>query len=334
MLKVPAPNEWQTRTQTLTVQGSADGTTFSTVVASANYTFNPASGNAVTINFGSATHRYWRVNVTANTGWPAAQISEFEIYGTSGTGTGGNLASGRTMSGSSVSQNYVASNANDGNQGTYWESVNNVFPEWLQVDLGASTSINRVVLKLPASGWATRTQTLAVQGSSNGSSFSDIVGSTGYVFNPASRNTVTINFTATSTRYVRLNITGNTGWAAGQISEFEVYGPTTPGDTQAPSTPGNLTFTEPANNQIRLAWNASTDNVAVTGYEIFRQRDVRHHRRGQRADVHGHPALDRHGDLHRARPRRRRERLRRAATRSPARASRAATPRRPPRPGR
>ncbi len=81
---------------------------------------------------------------------------------------------------------------------------------------------------------------------------------------------MTINFTATSTRYVRLNITGNTGWAAGQISEFEVYGPTTGGDTQAPSTPGNLTFTEPASNQIRLAWSASTDNVGVTGYEVFR----------------------------------------------------------------
>ncbi|GLX96458.1 discoidin domain-containing protein [Herbidospora sp. NBRC 101105] len=271
VLKVPGASAWQTRTQTLTVQGSADGNTFSTVVASANYTFNPATGNSVTINFGSATHRYWRVNVTANTGWPAAQISEFEIYATDGGGnTGGNLASGRTMSGSSVSQNYVASNANDNNQATYWESNNNVFPEWLQVDLGASTSVNRVVLKLPASGWATRTQTLAVQGSTNGTSFTDIVGSAGYTFNPASGNTVTINFTATSTRYVRLNITGNTGWAAGQISEFEVYGPTTPGDTQAPSTPGTLSFTEPAANQIRLAWGASTDNVGVTGYEIFR----------------------------------------------------------------
>ncbi len=79
---------------------------------------------------------------------------------------------------------------------------------------------------------------------------------------------MTISFTATTTRYVRLNITANTGWPAGQISEFEVYGPST-GDTQAPTAPTNLAFTEPQTGQIRLTWNASTDNVGVTGYDIY-----------------------------------------------------------------
>ncbi|WP_345485108.1 CARDB domain-containing protein, partial [Planotetraspora phitsanulokensis] len=73
---------------------------------------------------------------------------------------------------------------------------------------------------------------------------------------------------ATTTRYVRLNITGNTGWPAGQISEFEVYGPVT-GDTQAPSAPSNLSFTEPGSGQIRLTWGASTDDVGVTGYDVY-----------------------------------------------------------------
>ena len=36
---------------------------------------------------------------------------------------------------------------------------------------------------------------------------------------------MTISFPATTTRYVRVNITANTGWPAGQLSEFEVYGP-------------------------------------------------------------------------------------------------------------
>jgi hypothetical protein len=93
----------------------------------------------------------------------------------------------------------LRSNANDGNQGTYWESTNNAFPQWLQVDLGSSVSINKIVLKTPISGWGARTQTLAVQGSATGSSFADIVGSASYNFDPASANTVTINFTATTT---------------------------------------------------------------------------------------------------------------------------------------
>ncbi|WP_250212723.1 galactose-binding domain-containing protein [Acrocarpospora catenulata] len=274
VLKVPPPTTWQTRTQTLSVQGSADGTNFATVVPSANYTFDPATGNTVTINFAAAGHRYWRVNVTANTGWPAAQLAEFEIYGADGSPNGANLAAGKAMSSSSVAQSYVAGNANDGNQGTYWESVNNVFPQWLQVDLGAATQIGRVVLKLPASGWATRTQTLAVQGSANGSTFTDLVGSAGYVFNPANGNTVTINFAAVSTRYVRLNITANTGWAAGQISEFEVYAPQG-GDNQPPTAPGNLAFTEQTPGQVRLTWTASTDNVGVVGYDIYADNQLR-----------------------------------------------------------
>ena len=33
---------------------------------------------------------------------------------------------------------YVPANAVDGDAATYWESVNNAFPQWLQVDLGAA----------------------------------------------------------------------------------------------------------------------------------------------------------------------------------------------------
>ncbi len=50
------------------------------------------------------------------------------------------------------------------------------------------------------------------------------MGSAGYTFDPATGNTVTINLPATSTRYLRLNVTGNTGWPAAQLSEFQVFG--------------------------------------------------------------------------------------------------------------
>ena len=185
------------------------------------------------------------------------------------TAAGPNLAAGKTFSASSVADVYGAGNAGDGNANTYWESNNNAFPQWLQVDLGASVSVNQAVLKLPpATAWQTRTQTLSVQGSTTGSNFTELKAGAGYVFNPSSGNTVTIDFGATPTRYLRLNVTGNTGWPAGQISELEVYGPAT-GDTQAPSAPSGLAYTQPAAGQIRLAWAASTDNVAVTGYNVY-----------------------------------------------------------------
>jgi chitodextrinase len=312
------PPGWGARTQTLSIQGSTNGSTFTTLAASQGQVFNPATANTVTITFPATSARYVRLNVTANTGWPAAQCAEFEVYGTISTpptdtqaptapsnltvtakttnsvslswqpstdnvavtgyqvrqgstvvatltGTAhtvtglnpntsysftvtaqdaagntsppsntattttnpapnANLALGKPATASSTTQNYGPGNAVDANSSSYWESANNAFPQWLQVDLGATTSFSRLVLKLPpASAWGTRTQTLSVQGSTNGSTFSTVAGSAGYTFNPATANTVTITFAATSQRYVRLNFTANTGWPAGQISEFEIY---------------------------------------------------------------------------------------------------------------
>ncbi|WP_338043410.1 carbohydrate-binding protein, partial [Nonomuraea lactucae] len=42
------------------------------------------------------------------------------------------------------------------------------------------------------------------------------------------------------------------------------------GDTEAPSVPGNLRSTGVTSNSVSLAWNASTDNVGVTGYNVYR----------------------------------------------------------------
>ncbi len=41
-------------------------------------------------------------------------------------------------------------------------------------------------------------------------------------------------------------------------------------DTQAPTVPGGLTATPAGATQVNLAWTASTDNVAVTGYRVER----------------------------------------------------------------
>ncbi|MEV0379184.1 discoidin domain-containing protein, partial [Nonomuraea sp. NPDC050643] len=138
-----------------------------------------------------------------------------------------NLAAGKPATASSSTDVYTAANVTDGNQSTYWESANNALPQWIQVDLGTSASINRLVLELPA-GWPGRTQTLTVQASTNGTAFTTIAASATHTFNP----TATITLTPTTTRHVRLQITANTGWPAGQLAEFEIWGstPDNPGD--------------------------------------------------------------------------------------------------------
>jgi len=41
-------------------------------------------------------------------------------------------------------------------------------------------------------------------------------------------------------------------------------------DDQPPTAPANLTATAPSRTRVDLRWNASTDNVGVTAYEVFR----------------------------------------------------------------
>ena len=40
-------------------------------------------------------------------------------------------------------------------------------------------------------------------------------------------------------------------------------------DTQPPTAPTNLVSTSVTDLSIGVSWNASTDNVGVTGYEVF-----------------------------------------------------------------
>ncbi|WP_399944966.1 discoidin domain-containing protein [Streptomyces sp. BBFR25] len=268
VLRLPAG--WESRDQTLSVQGSADGTSFSTLKTSATYSFAPGSGNTVTVSFPATQTRFVRVNITANTGWQAAQLSELEVHGAGESSV--NLAAGRRLTASSSTGAYTPGNGNDGNRATYWESANNALPQWLQADLGSSRRVDRVVLRLP-DGWPNRSQTLKIQASENGSDFTDLTAAKAYAFDAAGGQTATITFDAATARYVRVLVSANTGRPAAQVSELEVFGPQT-GDTQAPTAPADLAFTEPATGQIRLTWNESSDDTAVTGYDIYANGDL------------------------------------------------------------
>ncbi|MEV7129886.1 discoidin domain-containing protein [Streptomyces sp. NPDC093260] len=136
-----------------------------------------------------------------------------------------NLAKGRPATATGSQDVYTPGKAVDGDPNSYWESANNAFPQSLTVDLGSSQTVRRLVLKLPpSSAWGARTQTVAVLGSGDGSTYTTVAGAQGYRFDPASGNTVTVSLpSGTSLRYLRLTVTGNTGWPAAQFSEVEAY---------------------------------------------------------------------------------------------------------------
>ncbi|MEU5711103.1 MULTISPECIES: discoidin domain-containing protein [Streptomyces] len=136
-----------------------------------------------------------------------------------------NLAKGRPATATGSQDVYTPGKAVDGDANSYWESANNAFPQSLTVDLGSSYAVRRLVLKLPpSSAWGARTQTVTVLGSTDGSGYSTVLGAQGYRFDPATGNTATVTLpSGTNLRYLRLTVTANTGWPAGQFSEVEAY---------------------------------------------------------------------------------------------------------------
>lgn len=225
VLKLPPATAWATRTQTLSVQGSTDGSSFSTLSASAGRVFNPATGNAVTISFAAASVRYMRVHITANTGWPAGQLGELEVYGVAGpTDPGTNLAGGKPIEASSTVHNFVAGNANDTNVNSYWES--NGFPATLTVKLGADADVTGIVVKLnPDPSWGPRTQSLQVLGrAGTATGFTELKARADYGFSPlGNQNSVTVPVSGRASD-VRLQFFGNSGAPGAQVAELQVIG--------------------------------------------------------------------------------------------------------------
>lgn len=119
-----------------------------------------------------------------------------------------------------------ASAAVDGNAGTRWSSAS-TDAQWLQVDLGTSTSVNKVVLNWEAayaSGYK-------VQLSTNGTTWTDLKTVTG-----GDGGIDTWDVTGTG-RYVRVQgVTRATGYGY-SLWEFQVFGPDGGPDLAVPAGP-------------------------------------------------------------------------------------------------
>jgi hypothetical protein len=135
----------------------------------------------------------------------------------------GNLGLTATASADNTLAGFPASNANDGNQATYWQAANSTGVLTLQ--LAEPAPVDRIVLELPQ-GWGDRDQTVEVDGSTDGQNWTQLVMPTVYLFsanNTAGNNVVDISVPATTVNYLRLDISDNNVQGAPQIAEFQVY---------------------------------------------------------------------------------------------------------------
>ncbi|MCH2034079.1 MAG: S8 family serine peptidase [Tenacibaculum sp.] len=85
-------------------------------------------------------------------------------------------------------------------------------------------------------------------------------------------NSVSVNLNSYVGSTIKLRLVGTTGngWRSDvAIDDIEVTAVDAGSDTQAPSAPSNVQASSITQTTATVSWNASTDNVGVTGYEVF-----------------------------------------------------------------
>ena len=130
-----------------------------------------------------------------------------------------NLALAGSLSASSTQDGFPASNGNDNDLGSYWQAADPTATLTLQ--LAQPSPVDRVLLELPEN-WPTRQQTIEVDGSADGNTWTTLVPATTYTFTNGS-NAIAISVPAGTQDDLRLDISGNTVMGAPQIAEFQAY---------------------------------------------------------------------------------------------------------------
>ncbi len=159
---------------------------------------------------------------------------------------GQNLALNKPATASSVETSLLTANlAVDGNTTTRWSSAFSD-PQWIRIDLGTSTVVNRVVLRWEAAS----AKNYTVDVSADGNSWTTILTKTNMA---AGARTDDFSGLAGTGRYIRMNGTARTTAYGYSLYEFEVYG----------STPANYTLTASA---VPAAGGSITLNPAGGSY--------------------------------------------------------------------
>ncbi|MFI5938361.1 discoidin domain-containing protein [Actinoplanes sp. NPDC051494] len=203
------------------------------------------------------SRRRWRLGAAG--GLVVAVVAAFGAATAIGAQAAETLLSQGKPTTASSSENagaFPAAAATDGNTGTRWASAFSD-PQWLQVDLGASSAITRVELNWEAA----YASSFTIQTSANGSTWTN---ATSTLAGQAGVQSVTVTATA---RYVRMSGTVRATAYGYSLWEFKVFGGTTSTDPTVPpggSLGSNVIVFDPSMSAASIQSRADT---------IFRQQE-------------------------------------------------------------
>lgn len=121
---------------------------------------------------------------------------------------------------------YSAVKAIDGNvdAASYWEGPADSYPNIFTLELAEQYDIHAVKIRLnPLDIWGRRDMTFSLSISTDGESYTELIGQETYTLDPKAGNELVLEFDPVAARFVQLQFTNNTGASGGQMAELEVY---------------------------------------------------------------------------------------------------------------
>ncbi len=226
------------------LQTSPDASAWTTI-----YSTTTGTGGTQTLTV-AGTGRYIRMYGTTRATGYGYSLWEFQVFGTTGGGggTGTLISEFKPVAASSWEGGNAPAAAVDGRSTTRWSSEFGD-PQWIRVDLGATASVNRVVLVWEAAyGTAFQLQT-----SPDASAWTTIYSTT-----TGTGGTQTLTVSGTG-RYIRMYGTARATGYGYSLWEFQVFGTVdtsaaTPtilsGPTRPPATTGQFALAAPADGAM------------------------------------------------------------------------------------
>ena len=197
-----------------------------------------------------------RIGIAIATGALMLTALAFAVQGASASyeyDAQGRLAAVRYTDGTVVNYTYD----DNGNRKTWTRTI--VVPDTTPPSAPGTPSFSSITMTSATASWTAATDNKGV----TGYDYRVNAGSWQSLSNVLSTNIGGLTAAASYTVSVRARD------AAGNIGPASSNSFTTP-DTAAPSVPSGLTGSAPNSAVVNLTWNASTDNVGVTGYRVYR----------------------------------------------------------------
>jgi hypothetical protein len=161
--------------------------------------------------------------------------------------------------------NETPQRAFDGNTSQTWMDWENT--TWLQIQYAAPVVYNQyTIVSQNDVNRSKDPENWVLQGSNDGINYTNLNTQANQVWPAALSPRTFYSNNTTAYSHYRFNFTGSGGLQLGEI----IFANGTVVDTQNPTVPLALTASGITQNSVNLEWDASSDNVAVTAYEVFK----------------------------------------------------------------